>query len=214
MELLSGNGAMEDRDDDWELPDTAPIRPKSLGRGLPVPPVLPVVASLCIMFGLAMGYRIAPAPTPTPAPSDAAPSLIAVATPTESLQPSAEPTPLRRVPGMGFVDASPPVGGVGLDELLKDLAGRNWSIATESVVSARVAHYNEVSSVQANSRRWVWVVVFRQLHSFMLPGACPVAPSVGPEPSAAACPSVESTWTLILDYETGGFLEWKNWAVG
>ena len=37
---------MDDRDDDWGLPDRAPIKPRSLGRGLPVPPVLPIVAAI------------------------------------------------------------------------------------------------------------------------------------------------------------------------
>jgi len=202
---------MDDRDDDWGPPDRAPIKPRSLGRGLPVPPVLPIVAAICVFLGLAMGYRIAPSPTPTEAP----PSIVAEATetPAGSDNPTAPVQPLQ-TPRVGFVDASPPTGGMDMDKLLESLSGRTWGISTASVVSARVAHYNEVSTVHATSRQWVWVVNFRSHYSFMLPGeGCPAAPSVAPDPSTAACPSVEATWTVILDYLTGDFLEAENWPV-
>jgi hypothetical protein len=217
---------VNDRDDDWDLPEIAPIKSRSQGRGLPVPPVIPIVAAVCLMFGLAMGYRMAPGPGPTPSP----PPDVALATPapTETLasyyqwtlnadaSPAAAPVAADvAVITRYFMEGStPPPGGLSLGELLKNLAGRSWGIAPENVVSARVAPYRDVSVAGAKSDLWVWVVNYRihRTHTFTTE-ACYVVPVDGATPAAQNCPDVETTQTLIFEYTTGEFLELQSWSI-
>ena len=55
---------MDPRLADRVLPPTTPLKPKLLGRGLPMPPVAVLVGTVGLFIGLALGYGIAPKPSP------------------------------------------------------------------------------------------------------------------------------------------------------
>lgn len=199
---------MDAREEDWDLPPTVPINPRSLGRGLPVPPVLPLVALLGIFLGLAMGYRIAANPEPSAAPTTtpaAAPTTLTPAPP--SIAPDQAYVPI-----VGPISvANPPADGLTMDELLGVLAGPWMRIPSSDVLSARVARYNQVSNTRTQSTQWVWVIVIKDDVAAAVNGhdCRPVAPSNATLPPD--CVVVETTQIVILDYVTGDFLEAQSW---
>ena len=149
---------MDASDDDWTVPPTTLVQPRSVGRGLPVPPVLPFVAILCILGGIMLGFRLAP--TPAPSPAAARPSAVATSTPTPAPEPTSAGPMWSFLSIIGPVEIlDPPEGGLTLDQLLVEVAQPGLRIAPSSNFSARVARYNQVSSVSGSSDQWVWVLV-------------------------------------------------------
>jgi hypothetical protein len=207
---------MDAHNEEWELPDTVPVKPKPAGRGLPVPPVIPLVAILGIFIGLGIGYRIAPSRATSPTPSSAgtaAPGEGATAGPTVFT--NSDPEPIS--PGRSFISivgpidvVNPPAEGLNIEKLLAVLAKPGMWIPSSDVISARVARYNQVSSTGTTSAQWVWVVVIRTSGGSAANGdECPAMGASGIVPSD--CIAIETTQIIILDYVTGEFLEAQSW---
>jgi len=179
-----------------DLPPTNPVRPTQLGRGLPVPPVLPVVAVVGLFLGLALGYGIAPRPgqQPPSSPTVAGVSLVESASPSASLA-TPEPAP--------SAYELPPAGGLTLSEALAALDRNGMSVSESAVVYARVERYGEATSnpFAGSPDEWVWAIAIRG--SFEGHGCGGYLASPRPCPPA-------TTEMLILDYNTGAFLE--SWS--
>jgi hypothetical protein len=164
-----------------------------------VPPILPLVAVVSILLGLSLGYRISPGPAPT---STATPSAARMAT-----APATAPEPTLVAVVAPTSQPNPPTGGLTLEQLLAVLAGPGMGIAAPDVIAARVDRFDLVTSTATRTRQWVWVVTMRDDVMSETNGhecftiAAPVA-TLQP-----GCVVVETTATLILDYQTGEFLE-------
>jgi hypothetical protein len=176
---------MDDPFDDMDLPPTAPLTPRSLGKGLPVPPVLPLIAVLSILAGLAIGYGLAPKPGPSEPPihpSETALIAFSSATPyaDSAIVPTARPAATPEIP---------PPGGLSLAQALDALNVSFGSPAT--VISARVGHYPPVST------GWVWLIV--------VPYSTVDCQARADPPMF--CRWITTTELVILDYKTGEFLE-------
>lgn len=189
---------MDRRLGDQDLPPTTPLKPSLLGRGLPVPPVVVLVAAVGLLIGLGLGYGMAPEPTSPPAsfPTKTTASLVASPLLPASVRPSVTPA---SVPTSSTYEV-PPAGGLTLTEALAALNKLGWGISPSAVISARVERYGEASPalVGGPSDEWVWAIVVRGTFFYASCG--------GHLPSPAPCPST-TTEMIILDYGTGAFLE-------
>ena len=204
---------MDERSEDWRVPPTTRLRPTSTGRGLPVPPVIPLVATFGLLAGLALGFWLAPKPSPSVA-----------ATATDSALPSDSPLTFINEPHGPIQTIDPanpsagqsglPVGGLSLAQALVALQETAMQVPPSNVLSARLARYNQVSASPGASDEWVWVFVVQGYSSATgktIQACTSDALSVGP--AAVACWSgtgggPETTTALvILYYQTGGFLE-------
>ena len=144
-----------------DLPPTTPLRPTQLGRGLPVPPVVVLVAVVGLFAGLALGYGIAPKPGPLPSssPTMATVSLVESASPSASLAlsvaPTAEPT--------SSAYELPPAGGLTLSEALAALDQNGMSVSESAVIYARVERYGEATPnpFAGSPDEWVWAIAIR-----------------------------------------------------
>jgi hypothetical protein len=182
-----------------DLPPTTPLRPTQLGRGLPVPPVVALIGVVGLFVGLALGYGIAPKPGPQPSssPTIATMSLVESASPSASLAlpvaPTAEPTP--------SAYELPPAGGLTLSQALAALNQNGISVSESAVIYARVERYGEATpnTFAGSPDEWVWAIAIRG--SFEGHGCGGYRSSPGP------CPAPATTEMLILDYDTGAFLE-------
>jgi hypothetical protein len=196
--------------DDSGLPSMVRLKPRPLGRGLPVPPVLPIVVIVSILVGLAMGYGLASRPEPTtpqatpstPASATASTSAPQIAYP--SLAESVDPTvaPVQRAVSTLEI---PPSGGLSLSQAL-DALGASFGFRSD-VISARISRYPPVS------KGWVWLIVIpysalacQNGLTFQAEPAVPAGPSAESVP-LGDCRSITSTELVILDYRTGEFLE-------
>ena len=200
---------MDAREEDWDLPVTVPVHPKSVGRGLPVPPVIPLVTIIGIFMGLAMGYRIAANPEPSAAPTPAR-TAVQPALPASSAPAVAPGQPY--VPIVGPISvADPPADGLTMDQLLGVLAGPWMRIPSSDVLSARVAHYNQVSNTGTQATQWVWVLVLKNDtgEAMKWRGCLPAASADATSPPN--CVVIPTTQILIVDYVTGDFLEAQSW---
>ena len=175
---------MERRSDGLERDGIAPemgrVQSRMQGRTLPVPPLIPSVAIVGLLFGLVVGFgmgstvqRLTAWPTEGPVVTD--PPATAVPAPS----------------------ATPPSGGVTLEKALISLHGAGWDMGSQSV-SARVLPGAEVNS-GANLPDWVWVFTW-QSTCYILASGLNVAPSATPETTAPPC--LESA---VLDYWTGEY---------
>ena len=189
--------------DDWEVFDRAPVKPNSVGRGLPVPPLLPTVAILGIALGLIVGSRLAPPPPPTNTPT---PYSISTSEPTIELTvpPSAAAGTATPAVAGPIADLDPPADGLTLQGLLAVLAGPGWWLKPSDVTSAGVARYNQVSTLRDAPDTWVWVVVVKQEPGATLAAQC-AAGSTLPECST-------ESYRYIVDYWTGDFIESQYWS--
>ena len=176
---------MGDPFDELNLPPTMPLTPRSQGKGLPVPPVLPLMVVLSILAGLAMGYGLAPKPGPSEPPvhpSETSPIALSSAT----LRADATIVPIVLPADTPEV---PPPDGLSLAQALDAL---NVSFGPPvGVLSARVGHYTPVSD------GWVWLIVVR--YSTVDCGARADPPIL--------CRWITTTELVILDYKTGELLE-------
>jgi hypothetical protein len=188
---------MDRRLGDQNLPPTTPLKPTLLGRGLPVPPVVVLVAAAGVLIGLALGYGIAPKPSPPPASSPTTATASLVASPLQSASPGPSVAPASAPTASAY--ELPPAGGLTLTEALAMLTKSGMGISPSAVISARVERYGEASPalVGGPPDEWVWAFVVRgTFPPFLWGGYQP------PEPRSPA-----TTEIIILDYGTGAFLE-------
>jgi len=183
---------MDRRPADEGLPQTAPLEPRLLGRGLPVPPVA-VAVMVSLFIGLALGYGVAPKSSPEPAPSGGTASPVG---PLPSAVASVTPSPYE----------PPPAGGLTLTEALDALAKDGFRVPLSAVISARIARYGEVDPAHGfPADTWVWAIVIR---SDMLDWNCRNCPSG--DTTYIRDTTYITTEMLVLDYKTGAFL--ANWG--
>lgn len=187
---------MDNQSSDPVLPPTSPLRPTQLGRGLPVPPVLAVVAAVGLFLGLALGYGIAPrsGQQPPSSPTWAGGSRVESAAPSASLA-ATEPTP--------SAYELPPAGGLTLSKALAAIDQNGMAVSESTLVYARVERYEEATSnpFGASPDQWVWAIAIRG--SFQGHGCGGYQAS--PRPCRPA-----TTEMLIVDYNTGSFIE--SWS--
>jgi hypothetical protein len=163
-------------------PEMGRVESRMQGRTLPVPPLIPSIAIIGLLFGLVVGFgmgttvqKLTSWPTQGPVVTDP--------------PATAEPLP----------SATPPSGGVTLQHALVSLHAAGWDLNSTSV-SARVVPGSEVQS-QSSLPDWVWVFTWQdacQPIVIRLPGES--AP-LSPEPTTPPC--LESA---VLDYWTGEYL--------
>ncbi len=209
---------MNDRQDDLDLPARTRLRPTAVGRGLPVPPLMPLLAIVCLLVGLAAGYRIAPNhEASSPSRTSSAPET-AVA-PRDFYQVWPGIGPMTFVPTLPT--ESPPATGLSMMEALGALEGLGWGMPPSTVVSARVDRFGNVGwDTSFTPDEWVWVfVVTGDNDSSMVCGVTPEAtadpsasPSVPPiqiDSSAQVfiCRVAPMDATVILDFRTGELIE-------
>lgn len=130
------------------------LRPRAAGRGLPVPPVIPLVAVFAILAGLAAGYGLAQKPDPSPAPSASQAGTAPLASPAESFGPNASAVSVVG-PTAAALEAPPPAG-LTLAQALDAMANAGIGAVPSAVISARVVRYSQVVSDAPNPDEWVW----------------------------------------------------------
>jgi hypothetical protein len=133
-----------------EGPRTTPLRPRTNGRSVPIPPVIPTVVAVSLILGLIIGFGLASKPGPAALPS--VPAFVAslpAVTPVLA-RPAATPLELPPADGLTFAQAQ---------AVLKLAAVGSGS--PSAVVSARVARFGEVASGALPADRWVWAFVVR-----------------------------------------------------
>jgi hypothetical protein len=198
---------VDGRLEDLGLPPTTPLRPARLGRGLPVPPVVALVAVISALAGIALGYGMVPRPDPLPSSSPARTGVASVASPSpsgsavSSVAPTPQPSP----------DAYevPPAGGLTLSEALAALnrSGTALSkfganIPESAVIYARAERWGPMPSLVAAPEQWVWAIAIS--NSFL------ARPSCGGSQPPQPCTSQATTMMVILNYNTGAYLE--DWS--
>lgn len=192
----------EDQYEELELPTPSALKPVQLGRALPVPPVVPLIALFAILFGLALGYGLSSKPSPVPSQSPVSASLIALPLPFISADPSL--LPLIEPTASATSGDRAPSDGLTLGQALDALQKSGMGVSPSAILSARVARDREVSSSYANpTDQWVWAVVVQG--DFSGPRACP---SRFDDPGTRApCGMVATTQMILLDYRTGSLVE-------
>ncbi len=189
-----------------DLPPTTRLRPKQLGRGLPVPPVLALAVVISLFAGIALGYRVAPRtdPPPSPSPSPTMARIPAVESSSPSASPAASLVPADG-PSLTAYDV-PPAGGLTLSEALAAFneylaktpgAARaiGPGVSESAVVYARVERYNDLPSLFDSPEEWVWAIG--------ISGSFGPADCGGSVPAGRPCPGSATTAMIILDYNTG-----------
>lgn len=143
------------------------------------------------------GVQIAGAPRATlPTSGGPSPGLVA-ATPSPSPTASPSATPSKAPTSSPAV--LPPVSSLSLERALA--AARTAFLGTSpQIVSAMVARYGDVSgSGLVSPDTWVWVFTAR--------GTFPSASCGGLTATPHPCPSAATTARVIVDIETGAFIE-------
>ncbi len=216
---------MNDLAADGELPPRVRLSPRPIGRGLPVPPLIPLVGLVCLLAGLAAGYGLAPeqgssaAPTATPAVMSPILSEAPWTLPPWDLPQTLSPSelPMATIPPTAPTETLP-TGGLSMEQALAALADSGFGASSAVVLSARLVRYGDIQdTVVGSPDDWVWVfVVYGDFGIPMIGPICTVAPAT-PTPAAAtaAIPSATldssdepctwpfSTAMVILDYHTG-----------
>jgi len=174
---------MGERQEDPETMRTTRLRPRTLGRSVPIPPLIPTVVIVSLALGLVIGFGLGSKP----------PSVLTV-----PAAPSPQPTSGSAAIATPF--ALPPAGGLTLAQALAALKGA--AVGTDSpsdLISARIARFGDVASGALPADHWVWAFVVR---GSFLPASCG-----GVQPSPAPCAPSATTELAIFDYQTGEFLE-------
>lgn len=125
-----------------------PLRPRTQGRSVPIPPLIPSVAIAGLVLGLVLGFGLAP--KPGPAPGNGSLASIAAYIP-------ASAAPAVTVLGL------PPAGGLTLTEALAAL--KLADVGTDSpssILSARIARYGDAAFGAVPGDSWVWAFVVRR----------------------------------------------------
>ena len=180
---------MDRRSDELErdgiAPDMGRVKPRMKGRTLPVPPLIPSILVIGLLFGLVVGFgmgstvqRLTAWPTDAPVVTDA---------PTPTPLPTPEP--------------SPPAGGASIEKMLASLKGAGYD-PLPGAVSARIVPGANVQTGQGPTLpEWVWVVTW-PTSCIPLGGRIPTQ-SGSPEPQPTPWPCLEAA---VFDYQTGLFL--------
>lgn len=194
---------MGDRPEEPEGARTTLLRPRTQGRSVPIPPLIPTVVIVSLVLGLVVGFGLASKPGPPPVPSVPA---FAASPPASSASPangSVASAPAV-IPVSGAPAATPfelpPPGGLTLAQALATL--KLAAVGTDSpsdVISARIGRYGDVASGALPADRWVWAFVVRATFD---PASCG-----GARPSPQPCPTSATAELAIFDYQTGEFLE-------
>ena len=168
---------MDGRLGDQALPPTTRLRPKLLGRGLPLPPVVILVAAVGVLAGLALGYGLGSTPGRAPAsPTWVAASTAASPSPSvsapQSAAPAGAPTPSSY--------ELPPAGGLTLTEALAALNRLGWGISPAAIISARVEQYGDASPSLVDGRPDEWVLAIVVRGTFMYGSCGRIRPSPAP----------------------------------
>ena len=144
-----------------DLPEMGRVKPRLSGHGLALPPLAAITAVGGILLGLIAGLSLAPRP----------PQAQATSTPSVEATFSSDPAEYTTAPFTYEIDdtvvwpATPPPGGLSLQDALAMLYGHDPSILPGQVTSANVA----LQSTQIIGRaptdpvitapRWVWIFV-------------------------------------------------------
>ena len=209
-----GVGNVNDRPADWELPQRTALEPQAAGRGLPLPPLLPLVAVAGILFGLALGYGSAQKPGPSAAYSPALASSRLTSSP-PPIEPDASSFPTLTSPTASPAEV-PPAGGLSLAQALVALQNSGMTVSPSAIISARVTRLGQVEAYASVPVEWVWEFVVQGYFPSLGDGirfcdASPIpryVPAVSPElcpPSDVTVPAA-TTETIVLDYFTGAFV--------
>jgi hypothetical protein len=195
--------------DDIDEPLVRPVKLVMKGRGLPPPPLVPLVAALGIVLGLGLGFGFAPHPAP-------APTLVPVET--AAVLPSAVPdaTALAIVGLPNDVllpQPVPPTDGLSLVQALSAFAEAGTGIPPHDVLSARVVRLADVLSSSWSApagSQWVWAISVLRPECAGVQGggqtpATPV-PALPTQNDASGVCAGDTTRLIILDYHTGAHL--------
>jgi hypothetical protein len=170
---------------DGIAPDMGRVQPRMKGRTLPVPPLIPSIAAIGLLFGLVVGFgmgstvqRLTAWPTDGPVVTEA---------PTPTPSPTLEP--------------SPPTGGASIEKMLASLKGAGYD-PLPGAVSARIVPGADVQTGQGPTLpEWVWVVTWPS--SCIPVGGPGAAESASPAPVLTPWPCLEAA---VFDYQSGLFL--------
>ena len=194
---------MGDRQEEPDGARTTLLRPRTQGRSVPIPPLIPTVVIVSLVLGLVVGFGLASKPGPATVPSVPA---FAASPPASSSSPAngsvaSAPAviPVSDAPAATPFELPPP-GGLTLAQALATL--KLAAVGTDSpsdVISARIGRYGDVANGALPADRWVWAFVVRATFD---PASCGVA-----RPSQQPCPTSATTELAIFDYQTGEFLE-------
>jgi hypothetical protein len=219
---------MYDPRDNLETVTRIPLKPDAKGRGLPVPPLIPLVAVISLLAGLSIGSQVSVDQRPTatsPAPMGT-PSPDAIRYPVWD-----SPTPSEvaiTVPPIGAAE-TPPADGLSLEKALAALTESGFRGSSSVVLSAAVTQLGATGlDGSTGVGQWVWIfvvsgdfseVVGRPTCTAPLSDDSPTAsPQASGSPAAAAsavavstpaaeqadsCAQPPVTATVILDYRSG-----------
>ena len=214
---------MDDGRDELGLPTRVPLRPTAVGRGLPLPPLIPLVGVVCLLVGLALGYRIAPDhEASAPSPTRSAPEI--------SVPPG---QPYVMWPADGAITMpqtmptdTPPATGMSMKEALSALESLGWGSPPAIIVSSSVDQYGDVGANPAYAQDdWVWVFRVRGDPRFVCTSidvedtatvspSAPVSAVPSDDPVPTTCGYVQIEVVVVLDYQTGELIETDTLAVG
>ena len=179
---------MIDQRDALQRPEVVRVSPKPEGRGLPLPPLLPIVAIVFLFGGIAIGYRLGAAnPAPTPIQTASAPAdsstLVAEASPTSTTLTYFGPGPTS--------NELPPAGGITLASAVDSIKQAGLGASPLQVISAHVARLGQIDPTNTRypPEAWMWSISVRSGRTTCLecvPG---------------------TTLVVILSYATGGLVE-------
>ncbi len=194
--------------EDFDGPLVRPVKLAMKGRGLPPPPVAPLVGVLGVMLGLSLGIALAqhPAPAPSAAPVE-----------TVAVVPSAVPNPtataIVRLPDRTVSPQPEPTDGLTLSQALGAFTDSGLGIPVEDVISAQVVRLADVSSSSWSApagTQWVWAVTVRLAQCVVAQGGgrntAPWIPALATPNNAGGVCAGDTTKLVILDYHTGARL--------
>ena len=217
---------MNDSRDYPEMPERTPLMPSAVGRGLPVPPLVPLVAVACLLAGLAIGYRIAPNYEASPqSPTPSAPEITVSPSEVYAIWPAIGPVTFPPT----LPTASLPADGLSMKNALSALESLGWGLPPSTIVSLRVDLMGNVGlDTGLSPDEWVWVfVIGGDSNGSVMCG--PVGPETTADPSASPsalviqtdgqpepvdCQPMAMEMTVILDYRTGDLIETYGTVTG
>lgn len=194
--------------EDIDEPLVRPVKLVMKGRGLPAPPLVPLVAVLGIVLGLSLGFGFAP--HPAPAPTFAPVETAVVVRP---VVPEATGLALVGLPNDLLAPLPVPTDGLSLVQALGAFAEAGTGIPPHDVLSARVVQLADVSSSSWSApatSQWVWAISVRRPECDGAKGAgqtdaAPV-PALPTQNDASGVCAGDTTRLIILDYHTGTHL--------
>jgi hypothetical protein len=194
--------------DDVDEPLVRPVRLVMKGRGLPTPPLAPLVGAVGIILGLSLGFGLGPHPAPAP-----------TATPVETAAvfTSAVPDPtapaIVRLPDRTISPQPEPTDGLTLSQALGAFTDAGLGIPLNDVISARVVRLADVSSSSWSApagTQWVWAVTVRLGQCVVAQGGgrntAPWIPALATPNNAGGVCAGNTTKLVFLDYHTGARL--------